>query len=73
MHAAAGMKILRLAMAVLADGEHRIGAVGVDDAANLALHDVEGLIPADALELGATAVSGVDLLGISAGLPVDAL
>ena len=73
MHAATRMQALGFAVPVLADGQHRIGAVGIDDAPDLAFHDVERLVPADAHELGPAPVGRVDFRGIPARLPVDAL
>ena len=73
VHAATGVQVLGLAMAVLADADHRIRAVLVDDATQLGLDDVERLIPADLDELRYAAVCGIDLRGISARLPVNAL
>ena len=73
VHAAARMQVLRLAVTVLADGEHGVGPVRIDDALDLGLHHVERLVPADALELRFAAVGGVDLRGVTARLPVDAL
>ena len=61
VHAAARMQVLGLAVAVLADGQHRVRAVCVDDAPDLGFHDVERLVPADAHVLGLATVGGVDL------------
>ena len=60
-------------MTVLADANHRIRSVLVDDATQLELDDVECLVPADLDELRFAAVCGIDLGGVSARLPVDAL
>ena len=73
MHAAARVQVLGLAVPVFAHAQHGVGAVLVDQALELGLHDVECLVPADLNELGLAAVFRVDLLRIAAGLPVDAL
>ncbi len=54
-------------MAVLADADHRIRAVLVDDATQLGLDDVERLIPADLDELRYAAVCGLIFAGSPPG------
>ncbi len=58
-------------MAIFANRENGKWTVLIDDTLDLGLHDIKRLVPADPLEFGLASVGRVDLIGISAWLPVD--